>query len=158
MAALQDDSRPDGQVVTVGGILSGVQRKVTKKGDTWVLTMLEDLEGAIEVMIFPSAYQLCSTVIAEDAIVFVKGRLDKREDVGKIIAMEVTVPDLTTEAGGPLLVSMALNRCTPPVVGRLKEVLTTHPGTTEVRLQIHNGPKTTVMRLDDRLRVSPPRR
>ncbi|WP_030909769.1 DNA polymerase III subunit alpha [Streptosporangium amethystogenes] len=155
IASLQDEHRPDGQVVTVGGILSGVQRKVTKKGDTWVLTQLEDLEGAIEVMIFPSAYQLCATVLAEDAIVFVKGRLDKREDVGKIIAMEVTAPDLTREAGGPLAVSLALTRCTPPVVGRLKEVLTAHPGTTEVHLQVHNGPKTTIMRLDDRLRVSP---
>ncbi|MGV9771617.1 DNA polymerase III subunit alpha [Streptosporangium sp. NPDC003464] len=155
VAALQDENRPDGQIVTVGGILSGVQRKVTKKGDTWVLTMLEDLEGAIEVMIFPSAYQLCATVLAEDAIVFVKGRLDKREDVGKIIAMEVTAPDLTRESGGPLAVSLPLTRCTPPVVGRLKEVLTAHPGTTEVHLQVHNGPKTTVVRLDDRLRVAP---
>ncbi|MER5643456.1 DNA polymerase III subunit alpha [Streptosporangium sp. NPDC002524] len=155
VAALQDEHRPDGQVVTVGGILSGLQRKVTKKGDTWVLTQLEDLEGAIEVMIFPSAYQLCATVLAEDAIVFVKGRLDKREDVGKIIAMEVTAPDLTREAGGPLAVSLVLARCTPPVVGRLKEVLTAHPGTTEVHLQVHNGPKTTIVRLDDRLRVSP---
>ncbi|ACZ85848.1 DNA polymerase III subunit alpha [Streptosporangium roseum] len=155
IAALQDENRSDGQVVTVGGILSGVQRKVTKKGDTWVLTMLEDLEGAIEVMIFPSAYQLCATVLAEDAIVFVKGRLDKREDVGKIIAMEVTAPDLTRESGGPLAVSLPLTRCTPPVVGRLKEVLTAHPGTTEVHLQVHNGPKTTIVRLDDRLRVAP---
>ncbi|GAA3082502.1 DNA polymerase III subunit alpha [Streptosporangium carneum] len=155
VAALQDEHRPDGQVVTVGGILSGVQRKVTKKGDTWVLTMLEDLEGAIEVMIFPSAYQLCATVLAEDAIVFVKGRLDKREDVGKIIAMEVTAPDLTRESGGPLPVSLPLARCTPPVIGRLKEVLTAHPGTTEVHLQVHNGPKTTIVRLDDRLRVAP---
>ncbi|GGO02525.1 DNA polymerase III subunit alpha [Microbispora rosea subsp. aerata] len=155
IAALQDESRPDGQIVTVGGILSGLQRKVTKKGDTWVLTMLEDLEGSIEVMIFPSAYQLCATVLAEDAIVFVKGRIDKREDVAKIIAMEVTAPDLTAENGGPLVVSMPINRCTPPVVGRLKEVLTTHPGTTEVHLQVHNGPRTTVMRLDDRLRVTP---
>ncbi|MEV7007667.1 DNA polymerase III subunit alpha [Streptosporangium sp. NPDC051022] len=154
VAALQDESRPDGQVVTVGGILSGVQRKVTKKGDTWVLTMLEDLEGAIEVMVFPSAYQLCATVLAEDAIVFVKGRLDKREDVGKIIAMEVTAPDLTREGGGPLPVSLPLARCTPPVIGRLKEVLIAHPGTTEVHLQVHNGPKTTVVRLDDRLRVA----
>jgi DNA polymerase-3 subunit alpha len=62
--------------------------------------MLEDLEGAIEVMIFPSAYQLCATILAEDAIVFVKGRIDKREDVAKIIAMEVTAPDLTAETGG----------------------------------------------------------
>ncbi|GGO12265.1 hypothetical protein GCM10011574_30580 [Microbispora bryophytorum] len=53
------------------------------------------------------------------------------------------------------MVSMPINRCTPPVVGRLKKVLTTHPGTTEVHFQVHNGPRTTVMRLDDRLRVSP---
>ncbi|SNT48024.1 DNA polymerase-3 subunit alpha [Streptosporangium subroseum] len=155
VAALQEENRPDGQIITVGGILSGVQRKVTKKGDTWVLTMLEDLEGAIEVMIFPSAYQLCSTVLAEDAIVFVKGRLDKREDVGKIIAMEVTAPDLSREAGDALAVSLALTRATPPLIGRLKDVLTAHPGTTEVHLQLHNGSKTTVVRLDDRLRVSP---
>ncbi|GII90341.1 DNA polymerase III subunit alpha [Sinosporangium siamense] len=155
IAALQDESRPDGQTLTVGGILTGLQRKVTKKGDTWVLTTLEDLEGAIEVMIFPSAYQLCSTILAEDAIVFVKGRLDKREDVAKIIAMEVTAPDLTVESGGPLVVSLALNRCTPPLVGQFREVLTTHPGTTEVHLHVHTGPKTTVMRLDDRLRVTP---
>ncbi|MEV7967618.1 DNA polymerase III subunit alpha [Sphaerisporangium sp. NPDC088356] len=155
IAALQAEERPDGQVVTVGGILTGLQRKVTKKGDTWVLTTLEDLEGAIEVMIFPSAYQLCATVLAEDAIVFVKGRLDKREDVAKIVAMEVTAPDLSVESGGPLVVSLALTRCTPPVIGRLKEVLSTHRGKTEVHLQLHNGPKTTVMRLDDRLRVTP---
>ncbi|GAA3146872.1 hypothetical protein GCM10020001_082720 [Nonomuraea salmonea] len=152
---MQDDSRPDGQVVTVGGILSGVQRKITKKGDTWVLTQLEDLAGSIEVMIFPSAYQLCSTILAEDAIVFVKGRIDKREDVAKIIAMEVTAPDLTQETGGPVLVSLPLTRCTPPVVGRLKEILTTHPGTSEVHLQVRNGPRTTVLRVDDRLRVTP---
>ncbi|SDR10856.1 DNA polymerase III subunit alpha [Thermostaphylospora chromogena] len=155
VAALQDETRPDGQVVTVGGILSGVQRKITKKGDTWVLATLEDLEGAIEVMVFPSAYQLCSTLLVEDAIVFVKGRIDKREDVAKIVAMEVTAPDLNQENGGPLVVSLPLNRCTPPVVSRLKEVLTTHPGTTEIHLQVHNGPKTTVLRLDDRLRVTP---
>jgi DNA polymerase III subunit alpha len=155
IAAVQDESRADGQVVTVGGILSGMQRKVTKKGDTWVLTQLEDLEGAIEVMIFPSAYQLCSTILAEDAIVFVKGRMDKREDVAKLIAMEVTAPDLSQVTGGPLLVSLPLRRCTPPVVERLKEILATHPGPSEVHLQIHNGPRTTVLRLDDRLRVAP---
>ncbi|MEV5502604.1 DNA polymerase III subunit alpha [Nonomuraea fuscirosea] len=155
IAAVQDESRADGQVVTVGGILSGMQRKVTKKGDTWVLTQLEDLEGAIEVMVFPSAYQLCSTILAEDAIVFVKGRMDKREDVAKLIAMEVTAPDLSQVTGGPLLVSLPLRRCTPPVVERLKEILATHPGPSEVHLQIHNGPRTTVLRLDDRLRVAP---
>ncbi|MEU7744896.1 DNA polymerase III subunit alpha [Nonomuraea sp. NPDC049158] len=155
IAALQDDSRADGQIVTVGGILSGLRRKLTKKGETWVLTQLEDLEGAIEVLIFPSAYQLSSTILAEDALVFVKGRLDKREDVAKIIAMEVTVPDLSREPGGPLLVSLPLTRCTPSVVGRLKEILAAHPGTSEVHLQVYDGSRTTVMRVGDGLRVAP---
>jgi DNA polymerase-3 subunit alpha len=41
------------------------------------------------------------------------------------------------------------------VVERLKEVLATHPGTTPVHLQLQSGARTTVLRLDDRLRVTP---
>ncbi|HEV7933138.1 MAG TPA: DNA polymerase III subunit alpha [Actinomadura sp.] len=151
-----DGDRPDGQIVTVGGLLSGLQRKVTKQGNSWAMATLEDLGGAIEVMIFPSSYQLCSTLLAEDAVLVVKGRLDKREDVPKIIAMEVTQPDLTvSDTGGPFSVTMPIGRCTPPVVEQLKEVLVTHPGKSEVHLHLQNGPRTTVVRLDDKLRVSP---
>jgi DNA polymerase-3 subunit alpha len=151
-----DGDRPDGQVLTVGGLLSGLQRKITKQGNSWAMATLEDLEGAIDVMIFPSAYQLCSTLLAEDAILVVKGRLDRREDTPKIIAMEVTQPDLTiSDAGGPFAVTLSIGRCTPPVVTRLKEVLITHPGTTEVHLRLQNGTRTTVVRLDDKLRVAP---
>ena len=51
--------RPDdGQIVKIGGILSGVTRKVTKKGDAWAAATLEDLGGAIEVLFFPNSYQL----------------------------------------------------------------------------------------------------
>jgi DNA polymerase-3 subunit alpha len=155
-ALTTDGDRPDGQVITVGGLLSGLQRKITKQGNSWAMATLEDLEGAIEVMIFPSAYQLCSTLLAEDTILVVKGRLDKREDTPKIIAMEVTQPDLTiSDTGGPFAVTLSIGWCTPPVVTRLKEVLSTHPGTTEVHLRLQNGSRTTVVRLDDKLRVAP---
>ncbi|MCW2865912.1 MAG: polymerase alpha subunit, partial [Marmoricola sp.] len=46
-------------------------------------------------------------------------------------------------------------RCTPPVVEQLKEVLRTHVGTTEVRLKLVTRQGTQLLRLDDRLRVSP---
>jgi DNA polymerase-3 subunit alpha len=156
IAVLNEGERPDGQIVVVAGLLSGLQRKVTKQGNSWAMFQLEDLGGSIEVLCFPSAYQLCSTLLAEDAILIVKGKLDRREDVAKIIAMEVTQPDLTvTDATGPFSVTMPLGRCTPPTVSRLKEVLVTHPGTAEVHLHVQNGPRTTVVRLDDRLRVAP---
>ena len=69
--------------------------------------------------------------------------------------MEITQPDLTEAVSGPVRVTMAASRCIPPLVERLKEVLSEHPGTTEVHLHLTGGAKTTVLRLDDRLRVSP---
>jgi len=148
--------RNDGQIVKIGGILSGVTRKVTKKGDAWAAATLEDLGGAIEVLFFPNSYQLYATAIADDAIVIVKGKVDRREDVPKLIAMDMTIPDLTTAADGtaPFVLSLTENRCTVPVVEQLREVLRTHPGTTEVHLRLRGNQKTRVLRLDDKLRVT----
>jgi DNA polymerase III subunit alpha len=146
--------RSDAQIVKVGGILSGVQRKVTKQGNQWAAATLEDLSGAIEVLFFPQTYQLYATSIAEDAVVVVKGKVDRRDDVPKLIAMDLTVPDLSVDDSGPFVVSMPVARCVPPVVERLREVLCTHPGPTEVHLKLHGHERTTVVRLDDKLRVA----
>ena len=56
-----------------------MQRKITKRGDTWAIVTLEDLDGAIDVLLFPSAYQLASTYLTEDAILTVKGRLSREQ-------------------------------------------------------------------------------
>src|SRR5207244_11582681 len=50
--------RSDAQIVKIGGILSGVQRKVTKQGNQWAAATLEDLGGAIEVSSFSKTYQM----------------------------------------------------------------------------------------------------
>jgi DNA polymerase-3 subunit alpha len=50
---------------------------------------------------------------------------------------------------------MPVTRCTPPVVERLKDVLSTHPGVTEVHLKLTQTGRATLMRLDDALRVTP---
>jgi len=147
--------RADGQVVTLGGILSGVQRKVTRQGSPWAAATLEDLEGAIEVLFFPATYQACLPLVVEDAIVLVRGRLDRREEQPKLVAMEVSTPDLPTDDGGPFVVSIPESRCVPPVIERLREVLHTHPGPMEVHLRLLSGARTKVMRLDDKLRVRP---
>jgi DNA polymerase-3 subunit alpha len=147
-------SGKEGQIVKIGGILSGVQRKVTKQGNQWAAATLEDLAGAIEVLFFPQTYQLYATAIAEDAVVVVKGKVDRRDDVPKLIAMDLTIPDLTMDQSGPFVVSMPIARCVPPVVERLREVLVTHPGPTEVHLKLRGTERTTVVRLDDKLRVA----
>jgi DNA polymerase III subunit alpha len=149
------NERGEAQVVTVGGILSGVQRKVTKQGSTWATAILEDLEGAIEVMFFPATYAQCLSQVIDDAIVLVRGRLDRRDEVPKLVAMEVSTPDISAGQTGPFVVSILEARCVPPVVERLKEVLRTHPGPTEVHLRLLTGSRTKTLKLDDKLRVRP---
>ncbi len=154
VAALQTDAAPDGQQVTVAGILSSVLRRVNKTGVPWASAVLEDLEGSVEVLFFPSTYAQVAANVAEDAIVVVRGRVDRREDVAKIVATDLTVPDLSEGPRGPVVVSLPAARCTAPVVERLREVLATHPGTTEVQLQLVNGERRTRLRVAEGLRVA----
>ena len=89
---------PDRGVVTVGGILTGLQRRLTKKGDPWASATLEDLAGGVEVAFFPKVYLDCSLLLAEDAIVLVKGRVARSEDRLSLHAQQVMVPDLSESA------------------------------------------------------------
>ncbi|CAM5422406.1 Error-prone DNA polymerase [Streptomyces hirsutus] len=145
----------DGAVVTIGGIISGLQRKMTKQGNAWAIATVEDLAGSIECMFFPATYQSVSTQLVEDAVVFVKGRLDKREDVPRLVAMELQVPDLSNAGtNAPVVLTIPATRVTPPMVSRLGEILGHHKGDSEVRIKLQGPTKTTVLRLD-RHRVKP---
>lgn len=154
-ALMLDEERADGSSVTVSGLVTGVQRKITKKGDAWAMITLEDLDGVIDVLLFPSAYQLASTHLVQDTVITVRGRLSRSKDQPELQAQEVSVPDLSDGPAGPVVISLPSTRCTAPVVEQLKGVLGTHPGVTEVRLRLLTREATRVMRLDDRLRVTP---
>ncbi|HEY7046122.1 MAG TPA: DNA polymerase III subunit alpha [Jatrophihabitantaceae bacterium] len=145
----------DGQNVTVAGILSSVNRRITKAGAPWAQAVLEDLEGSVEVLFFPATYQQVGINIAEDAIVVVKGRADARDDTIKLIASDLMIPDLSDGPRGPVVVRMPTERCTPPMVNRLREVLAAHPGTTEVHLRLVRGEREQALRVADGFRVTP---
>src|SRR4051795_3988332 len=121
IAQLSEDERTDGSIVTIAGLVSLVTRKTTKDGKVWALATVEDLAGAVEVRFFAQAYQLVATQLTEDLVVVIKGRIDKREDVAKLIAMEMTLPDLAVGERGPVVITLPATRCIPPVVDRLKE-------------------------------------
>jgi DNA polymerase III subunit alpha len=141
--------------VTLAGILSAVNRRVTKAGQPWAQAVLEDLDGSIEVMFFPQTYAQVALRIVDDAIVAIKGRTDVRDDTVKLIASDIVVLDTSAGVRGPVVVTMAPARCTPPMVDRLKEVLATHPGTTEVHLRLPGGSGEHVLKLGDAYRVAP---
>jgi DNA polymerase III subunit alpha len=145
-------SAPDGSTRTVGGIVSRFAKKFTKKGEAMAVIILEDLAGAIEVVVFPSSYEKFAPLLQRDAIVCVKGKVDLRDEDPKLVALEVWRPNL--EAGGdPLILEIEADACTPQVVEELKEVLSAHPGLTPVHLRLNSGANTKLLRLPDDYRV-----
>jgi DNA polymerase-3 subunit alpha len=151
---IADETRPDNSPVAVAGLITAVQRKITRKGDTWAIATLEDLEGSVDLLVFPSAYQAAATLLVEDTLVVAKGRLRRGDDAPDISTQEISPIDQARDVGRPVVISLAASRCTPPVVEQLKDVLATHPGAAEVHLRLTTPGATKVLRLDERLRVA----
>jgi DNA polymerase III subunit alpha len=151
-----DEERPEGSVVTVAGLVTSVLRKTTKKGDVYAVITLEDLEGSVNVIVFPHDYQACATLLVEDSVVLVKGRAKRsRDDAIELTALEVAAAPLTRTDDGPVVISLPAARVTPPVVEQLKDVLSSHPGLADVHLRLQSAGRTLVMKLDEHLRVAP---
>ena len=74
-----------GKTVKIGGILSGLKKIVTKKGDPMAFANLSDMTGTIEVVIFPETLQKTNGIWQEDAIVAVSGKVDMRDGAYKLI-------------------------------------------------------------------------
>jgi DNA polymerase-3 subunit alpha len=142
------------QIITIGGLITQIQRKVSKQGTPWAIVTVEDLDGAVDVLFFSNAYAAHGVNLVEDRIVAIRGRVDKREEQPRISALDLTLPDLKQVPTGPFIISMEMSRCTPPVIDRMNEILRSHPGGREVHLRLVDGEKNTVLKLDENLKVT----
>jgi len=150
---LADETRAEGSMVTVCGLITSLQRKMSKNGNPWAAVTLEDIDGSIEVMFFGETYLSYATMLAEDAVVTIRGRVRRRDETIQLQAVEVSIPDVSAADSRPVTITMPVSRCTPPVVERLREILTAHPGVTQVNLRLVQPGRATVMRLEDTLRI-----
>jgi len=155
ISELVDDDSPTEKIVTIGGLITSIQRKVTRQGASWAIVTVEDLEGSLEVLFFSNTYVQHALSLTEDRVVVIRGRADRREDKLRFTALEMTFPDISKGPVGPLVVTIPISQCTPPIVDRLKEILRTHPGQREVHLAIDDMGKVTLMKLEPRVTASP---
>lgn len=138
----------------LAGMITGIQRKQTKKGDLWAICSVEDLDASIQVMVYPKTYAPVATQLATDVIVKIKGRASERDEGVEFSAQEISFPAITDSGqSGPITVQLAADRCTPAVVDRLKEVLGNHPGISEVQLKLTSPGSWQLLRLADEYRV-----
>ncbi|CAN2238454.1 DnaE DNA polymerase III, alpha subunit [actinobacterium SCGC AAA044-D11] len=154
ISQISDDSIGHEQIITIGGLITQIQRKVSRRGESWAIVTIEDLEGAVDVMFFATSYTQHAMNLMEDRMVIIRGRVNKREEQVKLMAMDLSTLDISLAPSGPLIISMDTVRCTPPVVDRIKEILRSHPGKREVHLKLDDGRKSLVMRIGEDLRVT----
>ena len=154
ISELLEDGPQDG-MVTIGGLITGIQRKVSRQGASWAVVNVEDLEGAIEVLFFSNTYNQYALSLTEDRVVVVRGRFSRTDEQVRFTALEMKMPDITAAPTGPLLISLPAAQVTPPVVERMKEILRSHPGKREVHLQVIDQQKSTTMKIDALVTSSP---
>ncbi len=154
ISELLGESLPDG-VVTIGGLITGIQRKVSRQGASWAVVNVEDLEGAIEVLFFSNTYNQYALSLTEDRVVVVKGRFSRTDEQVRFTALEMKMPDISGAPTGPLLITLPATQVTPPIVERIKEILRSHPGIREVHLHVVDQQKTTTLKIDALVTSSP---
>jgi DNA polymerase-3 subunit alpha len=155
ISELLDDGGHHDQIVTIGGLITSVTRKVTRQGASWAVVTIEDLEGSLEALFFSNTYNQYALTLTEDRIVLIRGRVDKREDQVRFTALEMKSADVSAAPTGPLVITLPINQCTPPVVDRMKEILRSHPGKREVHLHLDENGMRTVMKLETLITSSP---
>jgi DNA polymerase-3 subunit alpha len=154
VSQIYDEQVAHESIFTIAGLITSVQRKVSRQGSNWAIVTVEDLEGAIDVLFFSNSYQQHALNLIEDRIVAIRGRVDKREETPRFTALDLSIPDVNQAPIGPFVIRVEAERCTPPLVDRMKEILRSHPGTREVHLRIEGGVKDTTFRLDDGLKIT----
>jgi DNA polymerase-3 subunit alpha len=154
ISALMDDGVPDG-VITIGGLITSVQRKVSRQGASWAVVQVEDLEGAVEALFFANTYNQYALSLTEDRVVVIKGRFARTDEQVRFTAIEMTMPDISGGPTGPLVITLPAAQVTPPIVERMKEILRSHPGKREVHLHVVEATKTTTLKIDALVTSSP---
>jgi DNA polymerase III subunit alpha len=123
----------DGTRVILGGIITEVNKKVTKNNDMMAFASLEDLYGTIEVIVFPKVFEKLNSLIAVDQLVFVKGRVSIREDEAPKILCEDIQP-LVKVSSSNLYVLVEDDKTAREILKSLKVLLSNYKGSTPVYL------------------------
>ncbi len=142
----------DGTPVVVGGVITNLARKFTKKGDQMAVFVLEDLDASIEVTIFPRTLAEQGHKLEDDLIVSVKGRLDRRDESRfGIIGQTITVlQGLDDGPAAPLRLRLHGSSLDELKIQRLKRIVKEHPGESIVMVDIG---QQKVLKLSDEFRV-----
>ncbi len=134
-------SRKDEEEVKVVGLIEKIKHTITRaKQEKMAILKVEDLEAAVEVLVFPQTFQKISRYIQPNSVVLIKGKLNLREETPKIIANDmVPIDEVYRQISS---ISINLSGVRENVFSTLKEMLVASPGKVPVFLQIESASKS----------------
>ncbi len=157
----------DGSWVTVGGIVTECKKIRTKSGSQMMFATIDDVEGQIEVLVFKADEAESAQVIAPDAIVVVRGRIDHKEaGETKMVVQEAErfepgseeIARATARAArptGPLTLQVDAADFPPTLVEELKALFDQFPGDSEVLLKMQTREGMRTLKFGSEYRVRP---
>ena len=130
------DDAIDGELVKIGGLISAVEKKTTRRGDTMYILQVEDISGTIEVVVFPKEAKRFGNVLEAGRISLLEGRLqrdgDAENSINKLIASDITFPEISQyQSGHPIYLEFT---DTPGVaiLEKINELIEYNPGDSQV--------------------------
>ncbi len=140
--------------VTIAGLITSVERKISKKGNPWAIITVEDMEASIQCLFFGKAYEASASQLNIDTIVRVRGFAEARDEAVSIRAAEMEVPKIEDVDNSVLTLTLPEQALLSQNMEGLANVLHMHPGYSEVRLMvIHGDGSCSVITMGDNFRV-----
>lgn len=138
------DDLEQGKVCWFAGMLSHVSLKPTKKGPMMAVVTLEDLDGSIEAVLFPTMLEKVRDLIVEDAVLRVKAKVEEDDRGRKLIVADVEAFDEGEFTRPPrkVVVRTDAGALVNGRADRLKHVLTTFPGRDVVEMHVWDAEKS----------------
>jgi len=145
------DTSMENEQVQVAGVVNSLRAIATKKGDSMAFAQLEDSSGSLELVVFPRVYGEAKELLGDDALLFVRGKVDVRDDRPKLITESIEPYKLPENArkrqvgrkkARHLLVEIPLTtdeREAMDIVARVFVVLTENRGDTSFTFCLRDG-------------------
>ncbi len=130
-------SLEDGSTATLGGILAKIRLQTTRRGDRMAFLMLEDLDGFVEVVVYPETYQKTKGILMEDMPVMVQGRIAANEGEPRIVANEIfSLDEAPKRLGCTVHIKLITAGLEKPMIEQLASVLSSHSGQCDLYLHL----------------------
>lgn len=129
----------EGEELSIGGIINKLKQITTKRNERMAIVGLEDLDGFVEVLVFPKTFAEYFKLIKMNSTIFIKGRINLRDKDPKIVASEIIpLSEAQKRYTRSIMINLFTTGLETEALAKLKHVLGRHPGKIPVYLTFLN--------------------